>query len=129
MSTGPYDPTGGGIQLAWLLFDDQEFGAAENAASRAIGLVTREDDERLVCQLHRVLGHIYRFKRNKWKAIHHLETALQIAPLLAWQNELFWIHCSLVEFFRDGGELESANAHVEQLKLYAVGGLTCAQDI
>ena len=107
-------------QLAWLLFDDQQLDAAEEAASHAMGLTTEEGQEVLVCQLHRVLGMIHQSKGEKEKAMHHFETALGIASPPDWDNELFWIHLSLAALFGNEDELEDANTHIEQAKSHVV---------
>jgi tetratricopeptide (TPR) repeat protein len=74
-----------------VVFDDKQLDAAEDAASRAIDLISEKGQEYLVCQLHRVLGKIYQSKGEKEKAIHHFETALGIASPFNWHDELFWI--------------------------------------
>ena len=107
--------------LAWLLYYDKQLDAAEGAASRAIDLVTGKGQEFLLSQLHRVLGKVYHSKGEKKKAIHHFETAIGIASPPNWHEELFWIHYALIELFRDGDELDDANAHIEQAKSHADG--------
>ena len=47
------------ISLAFLLRDDGQFDAAEEAGSRAIDLLPAEGEEFKVCQAHRILGNIY----------------------------------------------------------------------
>ena len=107
-------------QLAWLLFDDKQFDAAGNAASRAINLVTEEGQEYIVCQLHRILGKVSYSKGRKEEAIVHFETALGIASPPTWHDELFWIHYSLAELFGNEEEFDDANAHIELAKSHAV---------
>ena len=109
--------------LAWLFFDDKQLDAAEDAAYRAIDLIAEKGQEFDLCQLHRVLGNIYRSKGNKRKAVHHFKTALGIASPPNWREELFWIHYFLAEVFRDEDEFDEANAHVEQAKSHAVDSL------
>jgi tetratricopeptide (TPR) repeat protein len=106
--------------LAWLLFGCEQFDAAEDTASRAIDLLTGKGHESVICQLHRILGDIYRSKGEKEKAIHHFETALGIASPFNWPNQLFWIHYSLSRLFLEENELDDANAHLEQAKPHAV---------
>ena len=105
--------------LARVLLDDEQLDAAEDAAHRAIDL-TEEDQAYDLCQLHRVLGRVYISKGKKKKAVHHFKTALGIASPLNWYSEIFWIHYSLAELFRDGREFDEANAHIEQAKPHAV---------
>ena len=109
------------IQLAWLFFDTEQLDAAENAASRAINLVTEKGQEYLLCQLHRVLGKIYYSKGEKTNVIHHFETALGIASPPNWHEELFWTHHSLAELFGSEDEFDEANAHIEKAWTHAAG--------
>jgi tetratricopeptide (TPR) repeat protein len=106
--------------LAWLLVSDKQLEAAEDIASREITLVTDKSQEIHVCRFHRVLGNIYRSKGEKKKAIYHLETAIGIASLFNWHDELFWNHYGLVILFLDEGEFDHANTHTEQAKSHAV---------
>jgi tetratricopeptide (TPR) repeat protein len=106
--------------LAWLLLDTNQLEAAEDVASRAINLTPEKDYELPVCRLHRVLGNIYRSKGEKEKAIHHLKTAIRIASPLNLHDNLFWNHFGLAMLFRDEGEFDDANAHIEQAKSHAV---------
>ena len=107
-------------QLAWLLFDDKQLDAAEDAASHAMDFTTEKGQEVLVCQLHRILGMIHQFKGEKEKAMHHFKAALGIASPPNWGNELFWIHLSLAELFGNEDELDDANTHIEQAKSHAL---------
>ena len=114
--------------LAWSLYYDKQYDAAENAASRAIGLVL-EGQEHLVCRIRRVLGLICRAKGEKEKAIQHFKTALDIASPSNWRDVLFWNHQDLADLFRDQGEFEEASDHIEQAKSHSVGNaywLGCA---
>jgi tetratricopeptide (TPR) repeat protein len=107
--------------LAWLLFDDDQLDAAEDAASRAIDLLPEEGQEVHRCQLHRILAKIYRSKGEKEKAIHHFETAIEIASPFNWHLELYWIYYALTELFIDENEFDDANARIERAKSHAVG--------
>jgi tetratricopeptide (TPR) repeat protein len=106
-------------ELAWLLFDDEQFDAAEDSASRAIDLAGEGGYEFYVCHLHRVLGKIFESKGDKPKAIHHLETAIRSASPFDWHDVLFWSHYDLAILFRDEGEFDEASTHTEQAKLHA----------
>jgi tetratricopeptide (TPR) repeat protein len=106
--------------LASLLLDDEQLDAAENAASRAIELVSEKGEDRLLCIFHRALGNIHQSKGEKEKAIHHFKTALGIASRFNWYNELFWIHDALANLFRLEDEFDDAHAHIELAKSHAV---------
>ena len=106
--------------LAWLLFEDEQLDAAERTASRGIHLATGRGQELQLCQLHRVLGNIYRSKGEKTKAIHHLETATRIASPFGWHDALFLNHFSQALLFHDEGEFDEANTHIEKAKSHAI---------
>ena len=105
--------------LAWSLYFDNQFDAAENAASRAIGLIQEKGREHL-CRLQRVLGLISRSKGEKEKAIQHFKTALETASPFNWPDVLFWNHHDLARLFCDEGEFGEANAHIKRAKLHAI---------
>ena len=106
--------------LASLLRSDKQLDAAEEAASRAIGLIPEKCNQYLFCESHRILGDIYRSKGETDKAIHHFEVALGTASTLNWHDVLFWVQCSLVGLFQDEGKFDDANAHVQRAKLHTV---------
>jgi len=104
--------------LAWLLHDDQQLDAAEEAASHAIDL--SENDQFDVCNCHRVLGRIYYSKSEGKKAKSHFEAALGIASSFGWHGELFWTHYDLARLFSFQDRIDDANAHVELAKSHAI---------
>jgi tetratricopeptide (TPR) repeat protein len=106
--------------LTWLLVSDNQLDAAEKAASSAIDLISVKDYGYTVCGLHIVLGEVHLFKGEKEKAIHHFKAVLEIASPSNWRDQLFSGHYHLAELFRDQGEFEDANTHIEQAKPYAV---------
>jgi len=106
--------------LAWLLCDDKQLDAAEEAGSRANDLLLEKGNQYLVCQCHRCLGEIYRAKDEAEKAILHYEAALGIASSFNWHNELFWTHYSLALLFFNKNRFDDASAHVEHAKLHGV---------
>ena len=106
--------------FAWLLCDDKQFDAAEEAALRAINIISEEGNQFVLCQSHQVLGDIYQSKGEAGKAIHHFEVAFEIASPLDWHSELFCILHSLAELFYDEGRFEDANVHIERAKSYTV---------
>ena len=107
------------INLARLFRWDKQLDAAEEAVSRAIDLVSEEGDQLQICRGHRILGDIYESKGEMKKAIHHLEVALEAASSLNLTYQLFWVHFSLAECFREGRP-DDAQAHIERAKSYAV---------
>ena len=106
--------------LARLLYEDKQPEAAEDAALRAIELLSDEGDPVTVCQCHRVLGDICHSRSDTEKAIDHFQKALEIASSFAWQAQQFWILCSLAEMFFAEGRPGDAHAHIERVKSHAV---------
>ena len=103
--------------LAWLLFYNNQFDAAEEAASQAMSLLPV--DQYLVCQCHRILGEIHAFKQETEKAVNQFEAALRIASSFGWHREQFWGHFHLVVLFSDQGRFDDSRAHVERAKSHA----------
>jgi len=106
--------------FAWLLYEDEQFDAAEEAASCAIDLLPEKGEQYLVCGSHHVLGNIYRSKGEREKAIYHFEAVLGIASSFDWHDHLFWVHYSLANLFFDEDGFDDTHAHVERAKLHAV---------
>ena len=109
--------------LARLLFDDGQLDAAAETAYRAITLVSDQDEEYIVCKLHRVLGMIHGSKGERNKAIHHFETALRIASPSNWPDILACTHHDLANLFLNENELDEANSHVQHAKSLSVNDL------
>ena len=65
--------------LAWSLYSNNQFDAAEGAATRAVDLLSEKGEQVHFCESHRILGHIYRSQGEMGKAVHHLEVALGVA--------------------------------------------------
>jgi len=107
--------------LAWLLHDDKQLDAAEDAASRVINLLSGRNEQFMVCDCHRLLGNIYSSNGRAEKAIGHFETALGIASPFIWHSQLVWTHYSLAQLFLAKERFEDAHAHVERAKLHVVG--------
>ena len=103
-------------KLASLLPKDKQLDAAEEAASRAVGLIGENGEPFLLCQSHRALGLIYQSRGETEKAISHFKTTLEIATSFNWHALLFWNHISLARLFRDDGRFEDAQAHIEHAK-------------
>ena len=107
------------MDLAWLMHDDEQLDTAEEAASRALGLLPEKGRQSQVCDGHRVLGRIYHSKGDTEKAIHHFEVALGIASSLNTFSDLFWVHFALAEVFFEEGKFDDAHAHIEHAKSHA----------
>jgi len=104
------------MKLAFILHHDRQLDAAEEAASRSIGLVPEKGNKSLVGQSHYILGHISRSKGEMEKAIHHYEIALGTASSLNWQDLSFSVHYCLAELFLDQRRFDDAHAHIKQAK-------------
>ncbi|KAF9792078.1 hypothetical protein BJ322DRAFT_1215331 [Thelephora terrestris] len=107
--------------LAWLFRLEGRLDEAEEAGSHAIYLLPEKGQESLVCESHRSLGEIYRFKMEREKAIHHFEKALGIASAFEWHSQIFWIHHSLADLFLAEGGFDEAHLHIDQSKLHTAG--------
>ena len=112
-------------QLGGLLLEDSRFDAAEEATSHALKLFLDQGREFWICDSHRLLGEIHRFKGEKGKSAHHYEAALEIASSFDWYYQLCLIHYSLAWLFHDLNEFDKAQAHTEQSKLHAVDNAYC----
>ena len=106
-------------RLAWLLCDDNQLDAAEEAGSKALNLSLQEGDQLLVCKSHRLLGVIYHTKSKAEEATSHLEIALGIASSSNWHNEQFSIHCHLAQLFSEQGRFDAAHTQAEHAKSHA----------
>jgi tetratricopeptide (TPR) repeat protein len=107
-------------RLGWLLYDDKQFDAAEEAASKAIDISSGDGDQFEACKCLRLLGDICRSKSEIEKAINHYEAALCIASSFGWVDSLFWNNYCLAELFFDQNRFDEAHAHVERAKSYAI---------
>ena len=117
------------LELAWLLREDGQLDAAEEAASRAITLLPGKGQEYLTCRLRHTLGEIYSSKGEREKAIHHFETAVSIASPFNWHNIIFWNHHSLALLFLFEGGFNDAQASIDRAKSHTAGNayfLGCA---
>jgi len=110
-------------RLARLSFDDDQFEAAEDAASRAISLLEDKGNEYLVCNIHRLLSEIYFSEDKTRQASDHLEIALGIASIFNWHHELSLIHCALAILAFGENRFDDAHAHVEIAKSHAVNNV------
>jgi tetratricopeptide (TPR) repeat protein len=106
--------------LAWSLYGDNQLAAAEEAASRVIGLLPDNSEQFLVCRCRRFLGYIHLSKGEVAMAIDQFQTALSIASAFNWHTQLFWNRYSLAEVAFCEGKFGDANGHIECAKLHAV---------
>ena len=106
--------------LTRLLHEDGQLDAAEEAALRAIDLLSDKGNQLTVCDCHRSLGDICRSRGETEKAIIHFETALGIAFSFNWHNRLFWINYSLAGLFIGENRFDDAQVHVERVKSHAI---------
>jgi len=106
--------------LALLLRSDNQLDAAEEAASRMIGLIPEKGNQFLVCESHRLLGVIYQSKGETKKTIHHFKLALEIASPFNWHGGLFSTHYDLAILFHNEGRFDDAQAHVEHAKSHTI---------
>ena len=107
-------------RLGWLLNDDNQLDAAEEAALRAIDLLSDKGSRFQVCSCHRLLGLICHSRGDTNKALNHFETALRIASPFGWHTLLFWTHYSLADLFFGENRFEDAHVHVEHAKSHAI---------
>jgi tetratricopeptide (TPR) repeat protein len=108
------------ICFAWLLFDNDQFEAAEEAGSKAMNLFLDQGREYWVCGCHRLLGLVYNYKGERGKAIQHSEAAIRIASPFDWHEQLCWAHFALAQLFENKNEFDNAQSHIEEAKLHAV---------
>ena len=107
-------------RLARLLYSGKQFNAAEEAALRAIDLLSDEGNQFPICECYRTLGQICHSRGETEKAIKHFETAVGIASTFNWYNILFWNNYSLAELFFDEHRFDDAHTHIERAKSHAV---------
>ena len=108
------------INLGWALHYDDQFNEAEEVVSQVIDLLSGRNERFGLCECHRLLGIIYRFKNDSEKAIYHSKTALGLASSFNGLNLLFWVNFDLAALFIDQARFDDANAHVQRAKWYAV---------
>ena len=87
--------------LAWLLYGDKQYDAAEEAAARAIDLGSETGDQYRVCQCYRLLGDICRSKGKIEEAIDHFENSFKLASEFNWDGQLSRNHHCMAQLFYD----------------------------
>ena len=106
--------------LARLLHSDNQLDAAEEAASRAIDLLSGKREQFVVCKCHHVLGEICYSRGETERAIDHFETALRIASPSNWHGQLAQNHYELANLFFKEGRFDDAHASVERAKSHCI---------
>ena len=107
-------------QLGWLLYEDERFDTAEEAASRVIDLLSDASDQFPVCGCYNLLGRICRSKGETEKAIKHFEISLGIASSFNWYGHMFWNNYDLAVLFFGEKRFDDVHIYVERAKSYAV---------
>jgi len=107
-------------QLAWSLHGDNQLDAAEEAAARAINLLSGKREQFVVCNCHRILGKVCYSKGETEKAIDHFETALRIASPPNWHGQLARNNYELADLFFKEGRIDDAHTSVERAKSHAI---------
>ena len=105
--------------LAWSLYSNSQFDAAEEAATRVVDLLSEKGEQVHFCESHRALGHIYHSQGDVGKAVHHLEVALGVASSFDWDDELFLVHHDLARLYRDEGRFDEAQVHLGRARSHA----------
>jgi len=106
------------IMPGFLLRSDMQLNTIEEAALRTIDLLPEEGKQLRVCESHRTLGNIYRFKGHTDQAIHHVEAAIRIASASNWHETLFCLHYELAELLHSECRFDDAHVHIEHAKSY-----------
>jgi len=109
-------------ELSWLLCNDNQLNAAEEAASKAIKVIklSNKGDWYLVCRCRRILGNIYFSKGEVECAIGYLKAALGIASYFNWHNQLFWGYYSLAQLFYNQSRFCDAHTLIEYAKFHVI---------
>ena len=117
-------------RLAFLLLEDKQLNAAEEAAIRSLNLLGKGQEYKL-CDSHRTLARIFRSKGERGEAIYHYNMALGIANPYNWHDHLCWTHIEMAGLFCAEGDFDNANIHITQAKDHALDdkySLGCAME-
>jgi tetratricopeptide (TPR) repeat protein len=106
--------------LAYSLYDDGQFNAAEGAASQVINRFSGRGEQYEVCECLRILGETCHSQGKTEKAIERFQAALEIASSFNWHHQLLWIHYSLANLSFDKGRFDDAHAYIEHAKSLAI---------
>jgi len=104
------------INLAWLLWQDNQIDAAEKVAFNAISLCSDQGSQFVVCECHRVLGNVCHSRGESEKAINHIEIALGIASSFNWHSQIFFNHYYLANLLFGQGRFSDAHGHIKHAK-------------
>jgi len=107
-------------QLALSLHGDNQLDAAEEAALRAIKLLSGKHEQFVVCKCYRVLGKVSYSRGETEQAIDHFETTLRIASTFNWCDQLFWNNYELADLFLQEGRFDEAHTNVERAKSHTI---------
>jgi tetratricopeptide (TPR) repeat protein len=102
--------------LAYLLYDNKQLDAAEEAALQSINLISDKGNQFLVCESFRLLGDICSSRGQGEKSIKHYKAALEIASFFNWHYQLLWIHYDLAKLFHNQGSFDDAHKHIAHAK-------------
>ena len=103
--------------LAFLFAERDQFGPAEEAASRAVNLSSGERRQSHICGQHQILGKICSSRGEMEAAISHLNKALEISRSLNLQDKQSMIIFFLVPLLAQTRRFDDAQAYLDQLKL------------
>jgi len=107
-------------RLAFLLVNDGQVNAAEEAASRMINLSLDGPNQAQLYGYHSTLWQICSLKGETEAAIGHLMKALGIASSLCSQDKQVSVLRYLSQLLLEEKRFDDAEVYIEQLKLYAV---------
>ena len=96
-----------------------QLDAAEEAALRAIDLLSDKGNQFEVCDFHYHLGNICCSRGETEKAINRFEKGLGIASTFNWHGRLSGINYSMAELFLGENRFDDAHAHAERAKSHA----------
>ena len=108
------------LELTELLYDNDQFDSAEQAASQAVNLLSGGGNQYGICGCYRLLGMISCSKGETDKALGYFKKALGIASASNWHDPLLCIHYSMADLFFGRNKFEDAHTHIEQAKSYAI---------
>ena len=96
-----------------------QLDAAEEAALRAIDLLSDKGNQFEVCDFHYHLGNICCSRGETEKAINRFEKGLGIASTFNWHSRLSGINYSMADLFLGEKRFDDAHAHAERAKSHA----------
>ena len=106
--------------LAYLLYDDNQLDAAEEAAQQSISLLPNRDDEYVFSKACHLLGNIYCSRGETEKAIEQHEAALWIESSSDWHSWQFGMYYSLAEECYNQRRFNDAHTRLEYAKSHII---------